>query len=66
MAITVRPTRAELLNAVDTTETRLSEMIGRWFNHIPAEVRAELHGVRAPLEGLLIRAGRRGQPRQGE
>jgi hypothetical protein len=66
MALTDRPTRAELLNAADVAETHLSEMIGRWTDHIPAEVRAELHGVRAPLEALLIRARRRGQPRVGE
>jgi hypothetical protein len=59
------PRRADLIDAVDNHVTGLDAMIGRWFNSIPAAVRAELHTLREPLEALLIKLGRRGQRRGG-
>ncbi len=53
------PSRIEILNATDEAERVLTEMIGRWEDHIPAHVRAELHRVAAPLLAILMRAGRR-------
>jgi hypothetical protein len=58
------PRKAELLDAIDTHVTGLDSMIGRWFDAIPAAVRAELRRLREPLETLLIRAKRRGQLRE--
>jgi hypothetical protein len=60
------PTRAELLHAMDVAEAELASLIGRWFDSIPAPVRAELRTLAAPLEALLIRARRRGQQRGAE
>ena len=57
-----RPRRATLLHDINVAVTRLDSMVGRWFDGIPAEVRAELSEIRAPLEQDLIIAGLRGQP----
>ena len=55
------PRRTVILDRVDEAVTRLDAMIGRWLDHIPAPVRAELTEIRAPLEALLIETGLRGQ-----
>jgi len=52
------PRTSNLLDLIETTETRLSELVGRWFDGIPAEVRVELHAIRQPLTEALIAAGR--------
>jgi hypothetical protein len=63
MARSPDPKRRELLDAMDAAEAAITSMISRWFDSIPAEIRAELHSIRAPLERLLIRAKRRpGEP----
>jgi hypothetical protein len=54
------PPRGQLLDAIEAAVTRLSGMIGRWFDHLPAEARAEAHAIREPLQALLARAGRLG------
>lgn len=53
------PTKKELLDAMDGTERKLTEMVGRWQDSIPAEVRAEIRQIALPLLRLLLRAGRR-------
>jgi hypothetical protein len=51
--------RAELVEAIDTAERRITDMVGRWSDSIPAPVRVELHGIETPLLRLLIRLGLR-------
>ena len=54
------PTRLECLAGLAEIHDRLSSMIGRWADHIPADVKTELAAIRDVPEGLLIRAGRLG------
>lgn len=58
------PHKLDYLDLIDTLENVLSDMMLRWFDGIPAEVRAELM-VRAyePVLHMLIRARRRPEPR---
>ncbi len=37
----------------------LEEMLGRWFDSIPAEVRAEIRAIYEPMLDLMVRAGLR-------
>lgn len=53
------PPRAELLDGMDFAELAIREMGSRWFNHLPAPARAELHRIANRLLPLLVRAGRR-------
>nr|WP_294566970.1 hypothetical protein [uncultured Rhodopila sp.] len=53
--------RSDLLDILDTLVSGLESMIGRWFDSIPPEVRAELRTLREPAEAALIAEGRRGQ-----
>jgi hypothetical protein len=58
------PTRAELLDLLETLELALSSMAGRWQGGIPAEVRAEIMTeAYEPALKALIRAKRRPLPR---
>lgn len=58
------PTKLQLINALDKTDQKLAEMVGRWGNGISSEHRAELLKMWEPLVELLIDAGRRGQTRE--
>jgi hypothetical protein len=58
------PTRAELLDLLESLEIVLGDMMRRWQGGIPAEVRAEIM-VQAyePLIRMLIRGRRLPSPR---
>ena len=55
------PRKLEWINAVNDAVTLIDEMIAYYFTSIPIPVQRELASIRAPLEGLLIRANIRGR-----
>ena len=57
------PRRAAILDVIEVAVQRLDAMVGRWFDAIPAEVRAEISEIREPLETVLISTGLSGQQR---
>ncbi len=54
-----RPTRGHLVDGIDKAEMALADMIARWFDHIPAQIRAELLPIRTELLELLVWEKRR-------
>lgn len=54
--------RPELIATIRRAHESLSELIGRWTDHLTPEVRAELHRIDTPLiETLDAEAGRNGK-----
>lgn len=58
------PTRAECLDWIEQLDLIFSSWVGRWWDHIPPEMRAEiLMQTYEPNLRILIRARRRPLPR---
>jgi hypothetical protein len=57
-----KPRKYEYVRVVDEAERHLASMFGRWFDGIPAQVRAELRQLGKPLLEILLAEGLRAEP----
>ena len=58
------PSKAELLDLMESAEAVLSDIVHRWHDGVPPELRDELNTLaRTPLLQILIRAWRLPIPR---
>lgn len=51
----LRPRKSDLEATIRQAHRDMSDLIGRWTDHVPPEVRAELHQVDRPLLEMVER-----------